>query len=191
MAAAPSADGGEQLLPTTIPSSSSSCQEEEARSNNGGESTGPQHIKTGGAVPVPHPPSWFTAVAHRVWSAGPLLMLMSAFCFSLMDVCAKAAERRLPALQAVAARVAFMLPFNTLVLWHNGIDFRGHADTRGLLLQRGVCGFFAFSCLLQAVQWLPVGDAVVIFYTYPAGLSRHSPGGVTRLVTRSILAVIN
>ena len=42
----------------------------------------------------PDDASWFTDVAQRVWSAGPLLMLMSAICFSLMDVCAKAAERR-------------------------------------------------------------------------------------------------
>ena len=49
-----------------------------------------------------------------------------------------------------------MVPFNTLVLWRNGINFLGHADTRALLLQRGICGFFAFGSLLQAVQWLPV-----------------------------------
>jgi len=90
-----------------------------------------------------------TNMAARVWSAGPLLMILSALSFSLMDVCAKAAERRLPALQCVAARLAFMLPFNTAVLHWLDLDWRGHADTRWLLLQRGVCGFFAFSCLLQ------------------------------------------
>jgi len=90
-----------------------------------------------------------TNMAARVWSAGPLMMILSALSFSLMDVCAKAAERRLPALQCVAARLAFMLPFNTAVLHWLELDWRGHADTRWLLLQRGVCGFFAFSCLLQ------------------------------------------
>lgn len=166
---------GERLLETTI---SSSCREEEEarRCSAGAAGSGGIHDDDDASNAVPNvlvttttgaDPSWYSAVARRTWSAGPLLMLMSALCFSLMDVCAKGAERRLPALQAVAARVAFMLPFNTLVLWRNGIHCLGHPDTRALLIQRGVCGFFAFGCLLQAVQWLPVGDAVVIFYTYP------------------------
>ena len=86
-----------------------------------------------------------------VWNTNGLLLLMvSCLCFSLMNVCAKSAERRLPALVAVAARVAFMLPVNTAVLYFSGIDFRGHSDTRYLLIQRGCFGFCSFTLLLQA-----------------------------------------
>eukprot|EP00227_Mantoniella_beaufortii_P020927 CAMPEP_0197601906 /NCGR_PEP_ID=MMETSP1326-20131121/36164_1 /TAXON_ID=1155430 /ORGANISM="Genus nov. species nov., Strain RCC2288" /LENGTH=414 /DNA_ID=CAMNT_0043169181 /DNA_START=37 /DNA_END=1278 /DNA_ORIENTATION=+ len=103
-----------------------------------------------------------------VWNTNGLLLLMvSCLCFSLMNVCAKSAERRLPALEAVAARVAFMVPVNTLVLHLSDIDFRGHPDTRWLMVQRGCFGFCSFTLLLQAVQWLPTADAVVTYFTYP------------------------
>lgn len=127
--AAPTDAGGEQLLETTT---RSSCREDEevrrksaGAACSGGIDNDESDLKdttTTGAHP-----SWFTAVAHRVWSTGPLLVLKSALGFSIMDACAKSAGRRLPVLQAVAARVAFMLPVNTLVLWRNGIDF---SDTR-------------------------------------------------------------
>jgi drug/metabolite transporter (DMT)-like permease len=96
---------------------------------------------------------------------GPLLMVPSAFAFSVMTVLVKLAGERIPSQEIVAARALVSLVLSWSLLRRAGVSPWGH--NRALLWIRGGLGFAGLSCVYGAVTHLPLAEATVLQYLYP------------------------
>lgn len=97
---------------------------------------------------------------------GVAYVATSAFAFSIMTAFVKAAGERIPSQEIVAARAVVSLVLSWALLRHAGLSPWG--TRRKLLLLRGFLGYLALACVFHAVTALPLADATVIQYLYPA-----------------------
>ncbi len=94
-------------------------------------------------------------------------MFLSALGFALMAACVKgAATYGIPVLEIVAARAIVSLLLSYLDIKRKRLSFWG--NNRPLLLARGAVGALALMCVFYAVSTLPLAEAAVLQYTYPA-----------------------
>ena len=94
-------------------------------------------------------------------------MLLSALGFSLMAACVKgASEYGIPVLEIVAARALVSLLISYIDIKRKRIDVWG--QNKGLLIARGSVGAIALLCVYYAVTTLPLAEATIMQYTYPA-----------------------
>ena len=96
---------------------------------------------------------------------GPLLMVTSAFAFSVMTVWVKLAGQRLPTQEIVAARALVSLGLSWALLRRAGVSPWGHH--RLWLWIRGGLGFAGLSCVYAAVTHLPLAEATVLQFLHP------------------------
>ncbi len=85
--------------------------------------------------------------------------------FSLMTVCVKHLNGRLPVAQIVLARALISLLITHIMIKKIGISAWG--NQRVFLLIRGLLGTGALFCVFTAIQKLTLASATVIQYTYP------------------------
>ena len=98
---------------------------------------------------------------------GARYMTLSALGFSLMAVCVKEVSTYgIPVLQIIAARAIVSLIISYLDIKRKGISVWG--NDKGLLIARGVAGSFALICVYFVVTTLPLAEATLIQYLYPA-----------------------
>ena len=91
--------------------------------------------------------------------------ILSSLAFSLMTVCVKQLDGRLPVTEVVLCRAVISVLLTGIALRMAGISPWG--QRRGLLLARGLCGSIALLCFFQAIATLPLATATVLQYTYP------------------------
>ncbi|WP_328797988.1 DMT family transporter [Marinobacterium alkalitolerans] len=100
-------------------------------------------------------------------ATGARYMLLSALGFALMAVCVKsAAARGIPVLEIVAFRAFVSLVLSYLNIKRKRLSVWG--NNKPLLIARGTVGAFALMCVFYAVSTLPLAEATVLQYTYPA-----------------------
>lgn len=97
---------------------------------------------------------------------GALLMLTSAFAFSVMTVFVKLAGERLPSQEIVFARALLSLVLSGSLLRRAGVSPWGR--NRRLLWLRGTLGFAGLSCVYAALTHLPLAEATVLQYLHPS-----------------------
>jgi drug/metabolite transporter (DMT)-like permease len=97
---------------------------------------------------------------------GALMMMLSALAFSVMTVLVKLAGERLPSQELVVARAIVSLVLSWSLLRRAGVSPWGH-DKRWLWI-RGALGFVGLSCVYGAVTHLPLAEATILQYLYPA-----------------------
>ena len=97
---------------------------------------------------------------------GALMMMLSALAFSVMTVLVKLAGERLPSQELVVARAIVSLVLSWSLLRRAGVSPWGH-DKRWLWI-RGALGFAGLSCVYGAVTHLPLAEATILQYLYPA-----------------------
>ena len=94
-------------------------------------------------------------------------MLLSALGFALMAACVKAvAAYGIPVLEIVAARAIVSLILSYLDIKRKRLSVWG--SNQPLLIARGVVGALALICVYYAVTTLPLAEATVLQFTYPA-----------------------
>lgn len=94
-------------------------------------------------------------------------MLLSALGFALMAACVKAAAGYgIPVLEIVAVRALVSLLLSYLDIKRKHLSPWGH--NRPLLFARGAVGAVALVCVFYAVSTLPLAQATMLQYTYPA-----------------------
>lgn len=94
-------------------------------------------------------------------------MLLSALGFALMAACVKAvAGYGIPVLEIVAARAIVSLILSYLDIKRKRLSVWG--NNKPLLIARGTVGTLALMCVYFAVTTLPLAEAAVLQYTYPA-----------------------
>jgi drug/metabolite transporter (DMT)-like permease len=105
--------------------------------------------------------------------AGLLLMVASAFLFSLMAALAKLILPDTPTQAVVLSRGVLMTAVFTAMAWRSGVSLLG-SRPRTLFL-RGLLGYGAVSCYFYSVQHLPIGDAVLLQYSHPVFVAVLAP----------------
>lgn len=100
-------------------------------------------------------------------NSGIRYMLLSALGFALMATCVKsAATRGIPVLEIVAVRALVSLAISYLDIKRKRLSVWG--NNKPLLIARGTTGALALMCVFYAVSTLPLAQAAVLHYTYPA-----------------------
>ena len=101
----------------------------------------------------------------RKLKQGCEVLIASALAFSLMSVCVKNLDNRLPVAEIVLIRALISLLITRVMLKRHGISPWGY--NKKLLLVRGLLGTAALFCVFKAIAILPLASATVIQYTYP------------------------
>tara|TARA_Y100001968_G_C19290528_1_gene683988 strand:- start:151 stop:1053 length:903 start_codon:yes stop_codon:yes gene_type:complete len=96
---------------------------------------------------------------------GIIFLIGSGFAFSLMTVCVKAIDGRIPVPELVFARAVISLIITRLMLLKNKINPWG--KQKRLLFIRGLLGTIALFCIFKSLTALPIATATVIQYIYP------------------------
>ena len=102
---------------------------------------------------------------HEKELHGVLSLIASAFAFSLMTVCVKKLEGRIPIAELIVVRAIVSLVITRFMLRKAGISPWG--KNRKLLFIRGLLGTGALFCIFQSLAFLPLSTATIIQYTYP------------------------
>tara|TARA_R110000851_G_scaffold13675_8_gene46615 strand:- start:956 stop:1834 length:879 start_codon:yes stop_codon:yes gene_type:complete len=106
-----------------------------------------------------------TSLVHL--STGARYMLLSALGFALMTACVKsAADSGIPVLEIVAFRAVISLVLSYLDIKRKRLSVWG--NNKPLLIARGTVGALTLICVYYAVSTLPLAEATVLQYTYPA-----------------------
>ncbi len=96
---------------------------------------------------------------------GYLALINSSLAFSLMTVCIKKLEGRIPITELVFSRALISLIITRIMLYKEKVSPWGENIT--LLIIRGLVGSGALFCIFSAISKLPLATATVIQYTYP------------------------
>lgn len=102
----------------------------------------------------------------RVGSIGTLLMLASAFIFAVMDCLIKALGPPFRVWDIAFYRFGIGMTV-LLVIFARRCNLFS-ANSKKLLIFRGIAGYAAFLALIIAIRLIPVSTALVLFYAYPA-----------------------
>ena len=92
-------------------------------------------------------------------------MVASALSFSVMTVCVKQLEGRIPVAEVVLARALISLVLSWWLLRRQQLSPWG--TRRTTLIWRGVVGSAALFCVYAAIAQLPLAAATVLQYLYP------------------------
>jgi len=95
-----------------------------------------------------------------------LALVAGALSFSLMTVCVKQLQGRLPVAEVVFARALLSCLLSAVLVARAGVSPWG--QRRGLLALRGLVGTAALFAVYEGVMRLPLADATVIQYLYPS-----------------------
>ncbi len=96
---------------------------------------------------------------------GSRQLICSALAFSLMTVCVKNLQGRIPVAELVFIRALISLIITRFMLYKKQISPWG--NNRKVLLARGIFGTGALFCIFKAIELLPLASATIIQYTYP------------------------
>jgi drug/metabolite transporter (DMT)-like permease len=104
-------------------------------------------------------------MVKHFFTSGFWLMLLAAFIYALADTLLKSLSSLFSTTEIGFIR--FLL--GGLILWpilsSRGISLRG--NNTWILILRGLFGTLSFFCLLKSIAMIPLGNAMVLFYTFP------------------------
>lgn len=103
---------------------------------------------------------------HSYRSAGTLLMLASAFLFSVLDGLIKLFGPAFRVWDIAFYRFGFGLVILIGILGWKHNPFKIH--NLGLMIIRGITGTTAFLLLVAAIRLIPISTAMVLFFSFPA-----------------------
>ncbi len=96
-------------------------------------------------------------------------LVFASLFFSLMTLCVKNVDKRIPILELVFFRSLLSLMITLIVIKIKNISPLG--KNRSLLILRGVLGTSALVCIFFAIRNMPLSISTVIQYTYPIFIS--------------------
>ena len=106
-------------------------------------------------------------------------LVLASFFFSLMTLCVKNIDKRIPIYELVFFRSLLSLMITLFIIKLKNINPLG--KNRPLLILRGVLGTLALVCIFHAIRNMPLSISTVIQYTYPCLLyTSPSPRDRTR-----------
>ncbi len=117
---------------------------------------------------MPESPSLF----HINSKHNKFLLLLASLFFSLMTVCVKKIDNRVPIFELVFFRSIFSLIITYIILKKRKIYPWGR--NKFLLTLRGFLGTLALLCIFYSIRNMPLSISTVIQYTYPIFISIFS-----------------
>ena len=112
-------------------------------------------------------------------------LIFASFFFSLMTLCVKNIDKRIPIYELVLFRSFLSLIITLFILNLNNINPWG--KNKPLLILRGVLGTLALVCIFYAIRNMPLSISTVIQYTYPIFISIFAGIFINEKITRNII----
>lgn len=113
--------------------------------------------------------------------AGAVLAVLAAIFFSFLNLAIRFSEAHLSVWHMMFGRSLFAVVLLLVVARLGRVDLKGRKQ--GLLLLQGLTGTAGILCLTYALLSIPLFQALILFYTYPAVAALISP-----LLTRDRIA---
>ncbi len=96
-------------------------------------------------------------------------LIFASFFFSVMTLCVKKIDNRIPIYELVFFRSLLSLSITSLIINKRNINPWG--NNKPLLILRGLLGTIALVCIFYAIRNMPLNISTVIQYTYPIFIS--------------------
>ena len=112
-------------------------------------------------------------------------LVFASFFFSLMTLCVKNIDKRIPIYELVFFRSFISLMITLFIINLKNINPWG--KNRPLLILRGVLGTLALICIFYAIRNMPLSISTVIQYTYPIFISIFAGIFINEKITRNII----
>ncbi len=112
-------------------------------------------------------------------------LVFASFFFSLMTLCVKNIDKRIPIYELVFFRSLLSLIITIFIIKLKKINPLG--KNRPLLILRGVLGTLALICIFYAIRNMPLSISTVIQYTYPILISIFAGLFINEKITRNLL----
>ena len=112
-------------------------------------------------------------------------LVFASFFFSLMTLCVKNIDKRIPIYELVLFRSLLSLIITLSIINIKNINPWG--KNKPLLILRGVLGTLALVCIFYAIRNMPLSISTVIQYTYPIFISIFAGIFINEKITRNII----
>jgi len=112
-------------------------------------------------------------------------LVFASFFFSLMTLCVKNIDKRIPIYELVLFRSLLSLIITLLIINIKNINPWG--KNKPLLILRGFLGTLALVCIFYAIRNMPLSISTVIQYTYPIFISIFACIFINEKITRNII----
>jgi len=114
-----------------------------------------------------------------------LYLVFASLFFSLMTLCVKKIDQRIPIYELVFFRSLISLLITNLFISKRNINPWG--KNKPLLILRGILGTIALLCIFYSIQNMPLSLSTVIQYTYPIFISIFSVVFIKEKITKNII----
>ena len=121
----------------------------------------------------------------KVNSSNKLNLVFASFFFSLMTLCVKNIDKRIPIYELVLFRSMLSLMITLFIINQKKINPWG--KNKSLLILRGVLGTLALICIFYSIRNMPLSISTVIQYTYPIFVSIFAGIFINEKITRNII----
>ena len=115
------------------------------------------------------------------------LVIASLF-FSLMTVCVKKIDDRIPIYELVFFRSLLSLIITSFIIQNKNISPWG--NNKPLLILRGCLGTIALLCIFYSIKKMPLSLSTVIQYTYPIFISIFAGIFINEKLTKNIIIAL-
>jgi drug/metabolite transporter (DMT)-like permease len=112
-------------------------------------------------------------------------LILASFFFSLMTVCVKKIDNRIPIFELVFFRSLLSLLITSLII--NKKNLNPWGKNKPLLILRGVLGTIALVCIFYAIKNMPLNISTVIQYTYPLFISIFAGILINEKITKKLI----
>ena len=126
----------------------------------------------------------FEKLEEKLNSLKKFNLIFASFFFSLMTLCVKNIDERIPVYELVFFRSLLSLSITLLFIKKNNINLLG--KNRPLLITRGVLGTSALVCIFYSIRSMPLSISTVIQYTYPIFISIFAGIFINEKITKNI-----
>ena len=112
-------------------------------------------------------------------------LVFASLFFSIMTVCVKKIDERIPIYELVFFRSLLSLAITSIVIKKKRISPWG--NNKILLILRGLLGTLALVCIFYSIRNMPLSISTVIQYTYPIFISIFSGILINEKITKSTM----
>jgi len=121
----------------------------------------------------------------KLYSLNKFNLLFASFFFSLMTLCVKNIDKRIPIYELVFFRSLLSLITTLFIIKIKNISPFG--NNKPLLILRGILGTLALVCIFYAIRNMPLSISTVIQYTYPIFISIFAGIFINEKINRNLV----
>ncbi len=112
-------------------------------------------------------------------------LIFASLFFSLMTVCVKKIDNRIPIYELVFFRSLLSLSITSFIIKKRNLNPWG--KNKPLLIFRGLLGTIALVCIFYSIRNMPLNISTVIQYTYPIFISIFAGILISEKITKNII----